>query len=59
VPEADAVEEALAFGIREATKAQRWEVVAQLATELTARRTARNAPNVIALPRTKRSEVPR
>lgn len=57
VPQSDAVEEALAFGIREATNAQRWDVVAQLATELTARRNARTAPNVVALPRGRNREA--
>jgi len=37
----DAVESALAMALTEATKAQRWELVAQLAGELEARRRAR------------------
>ncbi|MGO8993583.1 MAG: hypothetical protein ACLQVI_09650 [Polyangiaceae bacterium] len=47
-PAADAVEAALAEAIRGATSAGRWDVVAQLAKELEARRLAR-AGNVVAL----------
>ena len=47
-PPADAVESALAAGISEATRAERWDVVAQLARELEARRLAL-ATNVVAL----------
>jgi hypothetical protein len=49
VPEPDPVEAALAIGIREASSAKRWDVVAALARELEARRIARQAPNVVAL----------
>jgi hypothetical protein len=45
---ADAVEAALAEAIRGAASAGRWDVVAQLARELEARRTPR-AGNVVAL----------
>jgi hypothetical protein len=44
----DAVEEALAFALTEAAKAQRFDVVAQLARELEARRLA-SAGNVVAI----------
>lgn len=52
----DPVEVALASALAKATEAGRWDVVAQLARELEARRTARNAPNVVrlALDRAKR-----
>lgn len=49
----DAVEEALAQALAGATAAQRWDVVAQLAKELEARRLARSA-NVVALDPAKR-----
>jgi hypothetical protein len=45
----DAVEAALASALEKATSAERWDLVAQLASELQARRTVRNAPNVIQL----------
>ena len=48
LPGLDAVEVALAEAIRGATSAGRWDVVAQLARELEARRMAR-ALNVIAI----------
>jgi len=47
----DVVEEALAQAIVGATKAGRWDIVAQLARELEVRRLARSAPNVVALAR--------
>jgi hypothetical protein len=47
-PEPDAVEAALAGALKGATDAGRWDVVAQLARELEARRTAR-AGNVVPL----------
>jgi hypothetical protein len=37
------------MGIREASAAKRWDIVAALARELEARRVARQAPNVVAL----------
>jgi hypothetical protein len=46
---ADPVEVALAFSLTEATKAGRWDVVAQLAKELEARRLGTS--NVIPLKR--------
>jgi hypothetical protein len=46
--EGDAVAAALARGLAEASAAGRWDVVAQLARELEARRTAR-AGNVVLL----------
>jgi hypothetical protein len=49
----DAVEEALAEALKGATGAGRWDVVAQLARELEARRTAR-AGNVVDLAARKR-----
>jgi hypothetical protein len=49
-PEAGAVEAALAEALRGATSAGRWDVVAQLARELEARRLARSA-NVLVLRR--------
>jgi len=45
----DAVEEALATALAEASAGGRWDVVAQLARELEARRSAREAPNVVIL----------
>ena len=48
-PVADAVEAALVEAIRGATTAGRWDVVAQLARELEARRLARAAGNVVSL----------
>lgn len=50
----DPVEEALAFALRRATSADKWDVVSQLTRELEARREARSAPNVVRLP-TRRS----
>jgi hypothetical protein len=47
----DPVESALAAAIGEATKAGRWDVVAQLAKELEIRRTSRTAPNVVTFDR--------
>lgn len=47
--EIDAVEAALADALRGATAAARWDVVAQLAGELQARRQARQAPEVVSL----------
>ena len=47
----DVVEMALANALSEATRAARWDVVAQLARELEARRMARAAPNVVAIDR--------
>lgn len=46
---ADAVERALADAITKASDAGAWDVVAQLARELEARRTARGAGNVVQL----------
>ncbi len=45
----DPVELALADAINRASQARRWEVVAQLARELEARRRAREADNVVSL----------
>lgn len=50
VDQRDAVELALANALEQATAAGRWDVVAQLASELEARRIAR-AENVVALRR--------
>jgi hypothetical protein len=47
-PETDAVVAALAEALKRAASAERWDVVAQLARELEARRIAR-AGNVVAL----------
>ena len=46
--ERDAVEDALAAALKGATEAGKWDVVAQLAGELQARRVARSA-NVVAI----------
>jgi hypothetical protein len=54
-PAADAVEAALAGAICGATDAARWDVVAQLARELEARRTARAGNVVVLQARVKRS----
>jgi hypothetical protein len=43
--DSDPVEVALAVGLRAAVEAQQWDVVAQLAKELEARRTARTSTN--------------
>jgi hypothetical protein len=48
VASVDAIETALAFALTEAAKAGRFDVVAQLAKELEARRLA-SSPNVVAL----------
>jgi hypothetical protein len=53
-PLADAVENALASALGEATKAGKWDVVAQLARELEARREARSASNIVDLARARR-----
>jgi hypothetical protein len=45
----DPVEEALSVALERASAQQRWDVVALLGRELEARRTARTAPNVVAL----------
>jgi hypothetical protein len=47
-PQPSPVDTALAFALTEAAKAGRFDVVAQLAKELEARRLA-NSPNVVAL----------
>lgn len=52
--EPDAVEGALAAALRGATEAGRWDLVAQLAGELQARRAARAGGNVVALSSRKR-----
>src|SRR5262252_4459353 len=49
--EVDPVEEALAVALERASANQRWDVVSLLSRELEARRTAREAPNVIPLSR--------
>lgn len=49
VGQLDAVEQALAEGIRGATAAGQWQVVSQLAAELEARRLARQSPDVVSL----------
>jgi hypothetical protein len=53
----DAVESALALALTEATKAQRWELVAQLAGELEARRRARLEVPDLAAERKKRGRT--
>jgi hypothetical protein len=45
----DPVEQALADGIRGATAAGQWTVVAALARELEARRLARQSPEVVSI----------
>jgi hypothetical protein len=50
----DAVEQALAEALNRASKANRWDLVAQLARALEARRTAQGASNVVALEVAKR-----
>ena len=52
----DAVEAALAQALRKATTAERWDVVAQLARELEARRLARAGNVVILVPKRRRHE---
>lgn len=52
---ADPVECAIAASLTEATKSGQWDLVAQLARELQARREARSAPNVVHLPIARRS----
>jgi hypothetical protein len=51
----DAVEDALAHALREATAAGRWDVVSKLAGELEARRRARSSPNVVSISKGKHS----
>lgn len=46
---ADAVETALAAGLRLAAQAGQWQAVAQLAKELEARRLARESSKVVAI----------
>jgi hypothetical protein len=50
----DPVEDALARAIEGAVTASRWDVVAQLARELEARRTARTGAKVVPFDATKR-----
>lgn len=54
MPETDLVEAALAEALRKATEAGRFDVLAQLARELEARRTAAAAGDVVALTRGRR-----
>ncbi len=53
----DAIELALSEALREATQAQRWDVVSQLASELTARRLAKSS-NVVSIKGAPRRKAP-
>ncbi len=54
-PQPDTIEAALALALEGATKAGQWSVVATLAQELAARRTAREAAgNVVPIERAKK-----